>query len=372
MFAGRWAIFRHSPDCSMNDYAAAPEWVRQALRSGLVIPAHPLALDRSRSFDERRQRALTRYYHASGAGGLAVGVHTTQFEIRQSEHGLYEPVLRAAADVVRACDERSGTRTVLVAGVAGRSDQAVGEARRARELGYDAGLLSLGAMHDASLDAMIAHADRVAREIPLFGFYLQPAVGGVSLPYEFWRRFAEIPNLVAIKIAPFDRYRTLDVVRAVVDAGRVADVALYTGNDDAIVTDLLTEYDVGSERASARIVGGLLGQWACWTSRAVELLAAIQEAVARQTIAPSLLRRGAQLTLANAAIFDVAHGFRGSIAGVNEVLRRQGLLETSLCLDPHADLSPGQALAIDAIARRFPDLTDDEFVRENVDRWMAD
>lgn len=354
----------------MDDYPTAPEWVREALLSGQVIPAHPLALDRHRRFDERRQRALTRYYHASGAGGVAVGVHTTQFEIHDPAVGLYEPVLRAAVETARECDADRQRHTVLVAGVAGQTTQALAEARLARGLGYHAALLSLAALRNATIDAMIAHVDAIAREMPIIGFYLQTAVGGVRLPYDFWRRVAEVPNLLAIKIAPFNRYQTLDVISAVVDAGRADDVALYTGNDDNIVADLLTEFDVGAAPSGVRIVGGLLGQWACWTSCAVRLLEECREAVLTRSISPGLLGLGAQLTRINAAVFDVANGFRGSIAGVNEVLRRQGLLETSLCLDPHADLSPGQAGLIDAVARRFPGHTDDEFVRENAKRWI--
>jgi hypothetical protein len=258
----------------------------------------------------------------------------------------------------------------MIAGLAGTTQQATAEASFARECGYHAGLLSLSAMKGATLDGMIAHLDAVAHELPIVGFYLQPAVGGVDLPYEFWRRVAEIPNVIAIKIAPFNRYATLDVIRAVADSDRAGDIALYTGNDDNIVADLLTEYRVGERPVALRIVGGLLGQWACWTSKAVALLDDCHAAVARRSIPSELLATGAQLTQVNAAVFDVAHGFSGAIAGVNEVLRRQGLLASNLCLDPHNDLSPGQALAIDECARRFPNLTDDEFVAAHVDEWI--
>jgi hypothetical protein len=354
----------------MSDYPQTERWVHEALLGGIAIPAHPLALDRQRRFDERRQRGLTRYYHACGAGGLAVGVHTTQFEIRLPAHGLFEPVLRAAAETVRERDRETQRHTVLIAGVIGATDQAVTEAALARELGYHAALLSLAALRTATLEAIVAHVERVARELPIVGFYLQPAVGGMRLPYELWRRLAEIPNLIAIKIAPFNRYQTLDVVRAVADSTRSQEIALYTGNDDNIVADLVTEFDVGEREATLRIVGGLLGQWACWTSRAVALLDECREAALTRSVSPGLLGVGAQLTQANAAIFDVAHSFRGSIAGVNEVLRRQGLLATSLTLDPHGDLSPGQGRAIDEVARRFPHLTDDAFVRDNATRWI--
>jgi dihydrodipicolinate synthase/N-acetylneuraminate lyase len=354
----------------MQDFPLPPSWVREALIDGGVIPAHPLALDRARRFDERRQRGLTRYYHACGAIGVAVGVHTTQFEIRDPQIGLYGPVLRAAAETVIECDEAADRRTVLIAGIAGETTHAVAEARLARSLGYHAGLLSLGAMRAATLESTLAHVRAVAGEIPIVGFYLQPAVGGMHLPYEFWRRLCELENLVAIKIAPFNRYQTLDVAAAVADAGRAGDVALYTGNDDAIVADLVTPLDVAASPERLRIVGGLLGQWACWTERAVALHRECRAATAAGSIPADLLERGAQLTRLNAAVFDVENSYRGSIAGVNEVLRRAGLLETSLCLDPHADLSPGQAAAIDAAARRFPWLTDDEFVRANSARWV--
>lgn len=353
----------------MKSYPVPDDWVLAALRAGSVIPAHPLALDRHRKFDERRQRALTRYYRDAGSGAIAVGVHTTQFEIRDPAHGLLEPVLRCAVET--AAESRDDSRRmILIAGVAGRTDQAVGEASIARELGYDACLLSMGAMKTATVDELVAHVDRVAREIAIVGFYLQPAVGGVRLPIEFWRRFVEIPNVIAIKIAAFNRYATLDVVRAVAEAGRVDDIALYTGNDDNIVADLVTTYDVGVAAGRQRIVGGLLGQWACWTSNAVALLRRCHDAVDSGCIPDDILREGSQLTAANAAVFDVRHNFRGSIAGVNEVLRRQGLLETSLCLDPHNDLSAGQADLIGDVMRRFPDLVDDHFVESRLDRWL--
>ncbi|HWA15714.1 MAG TPA: dihydrodipicolinate synthase family protein [Gemmatimonadales bacterium] len=337
--------------------------LRQHLLAGQVIPAHPLALNAARRLDEGRQRALTRYYLDAGAGGIAVGVHTTQFAIR--EHGLLAPVLSHAADAAREWLRQSPRTFALVAGAIGRTEQAVAEATLAHRLGYDAVLLSLGAWKADSDEAILAHCRRVAEVLPLFGFYLQPAVGGRVLSYEFWRRFAEIPNVVAIKIAPFNRYQTLDVVRAVVDAGR-EDIALYTGNDDNILLDLLTTFPGGR-----RIVGGLLGQWAVWTRRAVEQLEAIQRMPAGAPIAAEWLTRAAALTEANAALFDPAHGFAGCIAGIHEVLRRQGLLAGSWCLDPNEALSPGQREEIDRVLAAYPDLTDDAFVRENLGRWMA-
>lgn len=349
--------------------------VRAHLLDGHVIPAHPLALDESMQLDERRQRALTRYYVAAGAGGIAVGVHTTQFAIR--EHGLYAPVLELAAKTARAALAAGDTTGeaprpfALVAGAAGDTRQATAETAIAREFGYDAVLLSLAALGDATDEELVAHCHEVSRVLPLVGFYLQPAVGGRPLGYRFWRMLAEqVPALAAIKIAPFDRYRTIDVVRAVADAGRV-DVALYTGNDDAIVADLVTPWP--TEAGTMRIVGGLLGQWAVWTHRAVELLDEVKRL--RQGDAPavpaSLLRTGAALTDANAAIFDAANGFHGCIPGIHEVLRRQGLLAHVRTLDARETLSPGQAEEIARVSAAHPELTDDDFVAGHLDEWMS-
>ncbi|MEK7678202.1 MAG: dihydrodipicolinate synthase family protein [Verrucomicrobiota bacterium] len=357
----------------MANFPQAPAWVRDALREGVAIPAHPLALTAGRQLDERRQRALTRYYHAAGVGGIAVAVHTTQFEIRDPRHGLFEPVLRLAAETSATCDAASGRQTVLIAGLCGKTDQALGEARFARECGYDAGLLSLSALKEAPTGQLIAHGRAVAQEMPLVGFYLQPTVGGRVLPYQFWRRFVEIPNVLAIKIAPFNRYQTLDVVRAVADAGRANDVALYTGNDDNIVIDLLTSYCVPTAAGEVclSIVGGLLGHWACWTKQAVELLATCKQVRDKEDIPADLLTLAAQITDCNAAIFDAANGFAGCIPGIHEVLRRQGLMESTVCLDPHATLSPGQWDEIDRVYRAYPHLTDDAFVAQHVSDWMA-
>lgn len=343
---------------------------RQHLRDGTVIPAHPLALTRARALDERHQRALTRYYVDAGAGGIAVGVHTTQFAIR--EHGLYAPVLELAAETARTQLARTPRPFVLVAGLVGSTSQAVAEAETALTYGYDVGLLSLGALAHADTEALLAHCGAVAAVMPLFGFYLQPAVGGRVLDYGFWRELAEIPNLWAIKIAPFDRYRTIDVVRAIGESGR-EDVALYTGNDDNIVGDLLTPFPVASG-GDARVRwmdGGLLGQWAVWTSRAVSLLDRVRAARGGGVLDTDLLREGAALTDANSAIFDAANRFTGCIPGIHEVLRRQGLLEGTWCLDPHEALSPGQAEEIDRVCRDYPFLTDDEFVADRLDGWLA-
>ena len=344
--------------------------LRAHLSDGLVIPAHPLALTSARKLDERRQRALTRYYLDAGAGGIAVGVHTTQFEIREPEHALLRPVLELAADTSRACEPYATRPIVLVAGVVGDTRQALAEAELAASLGYDVALLGLGALAGASDAALITHCRAVADVLPIFGFYLQPAVGGRVLGYDFWRAFAEIERAWAIKIAPFDRYRTSDVIRAVSDAGR-NDLALYTGNDDAIVADLVTPFSLGASGSERRIVGGLLGQWAMWTRRAVELLDRVRATRTETGVPAELLRVGAALTDANGAIFDAANGFAGCIPGIHEVLRRQGLLAGTWCLDPAETMSPGQGEEIERVCREHPELTDDEFVREHLDRWLA-
>jgi dihydrodipicolinate synthase/N-acetylneuraminate lyase len=334
--------------------------VLQLLRQGVAIPAHPLALNAARRLDERRQVALTRYYCDAGAGGIAVGVHTTQFAIRDPKIGLYQPVLRLAAGEARAFESRSGKRVVKVAGVSGLTPQAVAEAVFARDAGYDVALLSLGALKTASEADLLEHCRTVGRELPLCGFYLQPSVGGRLLSYEFWRGFCALESVVAIKVAPFNRYQTVDVLRGVADSGRASAIALYTGNDDNIIPDLLTAFQ-----------GGLLGQWAVWTRRAVELLDRVHACKrAEGAGALDILNEAASLTDANAALFDVRNAFAGCIAGLHEILRRQGLLEGRWCLDPDEDLSPGQLEEIDRVARAYPQWTDDDFVRENRDRWL--
>jgi hypothetical protein len=342
--------------------------VLAALREGVVIPAHPLALDADRRLDARRQRALTRYYLDAGARGLAVGVHTTQFAIREA--CLFEPVLDLA---MRTAADWSRAAAVMIAGLTGRTAQALREAQVARGLGYHAGLLSLAALEGASEDELIAHAQAVAREIPLVGFYLQPAVGGRVLPVSFWRRFAAIDNVVAIKIAPFNRYRTLDVIRGVAEADAAERITLYTGNDDHIILDLITPFTVvahGRAR-TLRIKGGLLGHWSVWVKRAVELLQRIHAAVAANEMPVELLALDAQVTDCNAAIFDAANGFHGVIAGCHEILRRQGLLEGIWCLDPKETLGPGQQQEIDRVCAAYPHLNDDDFVRANLERWLS-
>lgn len=339
--------------------------MKSNLISGAVIPAHPLALDANRKLDERRQVALTRYYCDAGSGGVAVGVHTTQFAIRDPRIGLFEPVLRLAMDAVREWEAKNHRTILKIAGVVGPTAQAMREAAFAKDCGYEFGLLSLAALREASDDELIAHCRQVAEIIPLFGFYLQPAVGGRVLGYEFWRRFFDIENVSAVKIAPFNRYQTLDVVRALAESGRHQEIALYTGNDDNIVVDLLTEYRFGDR--SLRIAGGLLGHWSVWTRRAVELLAEIKS---ESKDLPALLTRAIEVTDTNAAFFDSRNNYAGCIAGLHEVLRRQGLLEGRWCLEPHEDLSPGQLEEIDRIYAAYPHLNDDAFVLEHLDSWI--
>lgn len=350
--------------------------IRKHLLEGQVIPAQPLALDSNRRFDEKYQRALTRYYVAAGSGGLAVGVHSTQFEIREPQHGLFKPVLELAAQTIDEELERKPESTsrafVKVAGICGSTSQAMQEAQLARELGYHAGLLSLSALKNASDQELIAHCEEVSKAIPVIGFYLQPSVGGRALSYEFWRRFAEIENVVAIKMAPFNRYQTIDVVRAVIEAGR-DDIALYTGNDDAIVTDLLTtwQFERNGEKVQRHIEGGLLGHWAVWTQKAVELLDEIKAVRMQPQLSTQWLTRTVEVTDSNAAFFDPSHQFAGCIPGIHEVLRRQGLMQNTFCLNPQEVLSPGQSEEIDRVYKAYPHLNDDEFVKENLDSWLA-
>ncbi|MCX6903900.1 MAG: dihydrodipicolinate synthase family protein [Verrucomicrobia bacterium] len=341
---------------------------RQRLGQGLVIPACPLALNAERKLDERRQRALFRYYLAAGAGGLAVGVHTTQFAIHNPQVGLLRPVLELAA-----AETRQAPTIIRIAGLCGSTPAALAEAALARELGYHAGLLSLGALRTASEDELMTHCRIISKTIPIIGFYLQPAVGGRVLSCQFWRRLAELENLVAIKIAPFNRYQTLDVVRAIMEAGR-EDVALYTGNDDNIVMDLLTPFSwrVDGRMVERRMVGGLLGHWAVWTRQAVALHAECRSLVqSRAPIPVDLLQRAVEVTDANAAIFDAAHGFAGCIPGIHEILRRQGLLEGTWCLDDRESLSPGQREEIERVCILYPHLNDDAFVQAHRDQWLA-
>jgi hypothetical protein len=337
---------------------------QDSFKLGAVIPAHPLALTAARKLDERHQRALTRYYLASGAGGVAVGVHTTQFQIRDPKIGLYEPVLALAAE------ELAQQPVIRIAGVCGGTAQAVHEATIARNLDYHAALLSMTALAGASLPDQIAHVRAVGEVIPVVGFYLQAAVGGQPLPVDFWRAFAQVESVIGIKIAPFNRYATQDVMRGVAQSGRAAEITLYTGNDDHIVLDLLSRFEYHGEKL--RFVGGLLGHWSVWTGPAVHLQQQLRHiAESGQPISPEWIMRNFEVTDMNAALFDVAHHFRGCIAGINEILRRQGLMSTRVCLDPEEDLSPGQAEELDRVTAAYPHLIDDQFVRQNLDQWLS-
>lgn len=348
--------------------------ISDIIRRGTVIPATPLALDSRRRFDERRQRALMRYYIDSGVGGIAVGMHFTQFEIRTPGIDLFEPVLRVCSDEIDRYSAATGKTIAKVAGINGRTASALKQAEKARELGYHFGIVSMAAFGGAMEQEMIHHVRELAQVMPLFGFYLLTGVGGIKLPYTFWRDFVEIDNIAGIKIAPFDRYGTVDVARAVADAGRENDITLYTGNDESILYDFLTPFRFGPPESArtVRIRGGLLGQWACWTKRAVELHAKLLEtADSGVSIPPEMLTLSAQVTDANAALFDPLHNFSGSIPGVNEILRRQGLLEGIWTLKRDEVLSPGQYEEIDRVCAAYPHLTDDDFVRENLDRWLS-
>lgn len=345
-----------------------PADVLAILRKGAVLPAHPLALDENRRFDKGSQRALSRYYIDAGSGGLAVGVHATQFQIR--DVGLYRPVLELAVETAQAWGRRP---LIMIAGAIGRTRQAVEEAKLARALGYHAVLLGLGAMQGASEDEIVEHCGAVAREMPLIGFYLQTAVGGIPLSRSFWTRFAAIDNVIAIKVAPFDRYKTLDVAFGVLAAGAEERITLYTGNDDHIVADLAMPLRIRTPERDVvlRFKGGLLGHWSVWTRSAVELLAKVHRSIGGGSVPDDVLALDAMVTDCNSVIFDVANRFAGCIPGCHEILRRQGLMRTVHCLDPKEVLSPGQSTAIDRLYATYPELTDDAFVRENLERWRS-
>ena len=343
-----------------------------ALNKGMVIPALPLALNSRRKMDERRQRALIRYYLDAGAGGIAVGVHTTQFAIHLPEINLYSSLLEIAREEFDRFVINTNRQVFRIAGVIGRTDQAVKEAKLAGENGYHAVLLSLAAYQDSSNEIIINHCKTISEIIPVFGFYLQPAVGGRKLDVDFWREFCRIENVIAIKIAPFNRYYTFDVIRGVIESGRAEDIALYTGNDDNILVDLLTEYKILHEgkMLSKHIVGGLLGHWAVWTHSAVKLLKEVQNGDFDSDVKHALTLAG-KITDCNAAFFDAANNFAGCIAGLHEVLRRQGLLEGLWTLDRNEILSPGQLEEIDRVYSAYPELNDDRFVSENLHKWLS-
>jgi hypothetical protein len=343
-----------------------PQPILSLLRQGTVIPAHPLALDANRQFDKQSQRAIARYYVDAGSGGLAVGVHSTQFAIR--EVGLYRPVLELAIETAQEWTDRP---LVMIAGAVGKTAQAVEEAKTARSLGYHAVLLSLAALKGASEDELIEHCAAVAAEMPLIGFYLQTAVGGIPLSRGFWTRFAAIDNVVAIKVAPFNRYRTLDVAFGIANAQAEERITLYTGNDDHIVADLVTPMVVrtGNREVTLRFHGGLLGHWSVWTRGAVKLLETLKLSVSAGAIPPEVLALDSFVTDCNSVVFDVDHDFAGCIPGCHEILRRQGLLQSIECLDPHEKLSPGQSEGIDRLYATYPELHDDAFVTANLARW---
>ncbi len=342
-------------------------------RKGTVIPAQPLALDSNRKFAPQYQKALCRYYIDAGAGGIAVGVHSTQFEIRDPEIGLFEPVLAQTSEYIDQWCEQRNRKILKVAGVCGKTDQAIYEANFVANNGYDCALLSLAAYAKDSVEDMLNHCRAVAEIIPIIGFYLQPSVGGRVLPYEFWREFAKIPNVMAIKMAPFNRYQTFDVMRAVAESGR-DDISLYTGNDDNLLVDLLTPYAITTSTGEVKtlnIVGGLLGHWCVWTKKAVELLDEVHQVLENGTsISLELLERNVKITDSNAAFFDPKHAFAGCIPGIHEILRRQGLLLGTWCLNPHEVLSEGQSEEIDRVYASYPELNDDQFVAANLEEWL--
>jgi dihydrodipicolinate synthase/N-acetylneuraminate lyase len=356
----------------MENTKEIPENILEALHKGVVIPAMPLALDKNRKLDERRQRAIIRYYLDAGAGGVAVAVHTTQFEIRLPEINLYEPVLKIAREEFDDFATNSQKPVIRIAGIIGKTEQAAREARLAVSQGYHAGLLSLAAFPESSNQTILEHCRIIADIIPIVGFYLQPAVGGRVLDVNFWREFAQIENVIAIKMAPFNRYQTFDVVRGVIESGRADEIALYTGNDDNILVDLLSEYRLpaGSKIIKKRIVGGLLGHWAVWTRSAVTLLEDIQKGNLSGDIQQQL-DLGIQITDSNAAFFDAANNFKGCIVGLHEVLRRQGLMEGLWTLNPDEVLTPGQKNEIDRVYEAYPDLNDDAFIAENLQKWLS-
>lgn len=350
-----------------------PATIRQLLCGGTVIPAMPLALNAERKLSEKHQRALVKYYLAAGTGGVAAGVHTTQFQIRDPEIGLFKPVLKLVAETMDEVAAETGKPNVKVCGVCGKTQQAVAEAQFAQETGYHAALLSLAAMKDATIPEMVEHCRQVSQIMPLIGFYLQPAVGGRPLPYEFWRGFAEIDNVAAIKMAPFNRYQTFDVIRAVADTGR-EDITLYTGNDDNIVMDLLTPYKIRTAKGikTMRIKGGLLGHWSVWVKKAVELFNECRALADSQSPVPvEMMGRAIEVTDCNAAFFDTANAFKGCIAGLHHVLNKQGLLPGIWCLDPNETLSPGQEAEIARVQAAYPHLNDDAFVAAHLNEWLA-
>lgn len=346
----------------------------EKLHGGTVIPANPLALDENRQFDEKRQRAIVRYYLDAGVGGLAVAVHTTQFEIRDPKYNLLERVLKVAKEEASKFEAASGETIVMVAGACGPTEQAVAEAQLAKSLGYDAVLLSPGGLNAYSEDYMVERTAAVAAVLPVIGFYLQPSVGGRVFTYNYWERVCATPGVVAIKAAPFNRYCTFDVVRAAALSKRADEIALYTGNDDNIVIDLVSNYKftVDGKTYEKRFVGGLLGHWSVWTKTAVDMFNKLREIRTEDKISAEVLKLANEVTDTNAAFFDTANGFKGCIAGLHEVLRRQGLFKGIWCLNPEETMSEGQLEEIDRVYKMYPHLNDDEFVKANLAKWLSE
>jgi len=339
----------------------------------MVIPAIPLALHTDGSFDRRHQKALLRYYIDAGVGGIAAAVHTTQFEIRESKN-FFEDFLDLVSEEVDSCSKKRGRTVIKIGGICGHTEQAMHEAQLLNSKGYDAGLLSLSSFNSETTEEIVTHCCKVAEHIPLFGFYLQPAVGGIDLPREFWKEFIHIPNVIGIKVAPFNRYKTLEVMQALAESGRHREVALYTGNDDSIVFDLISNYPFkSSDGHQVNFSGGLLGQWCVWTHAAVSLLEEIQHLKRKKTDIPrEMIERAHKITDANSAIFDARNKYAGVIPGVHEILRRQGLLSSRRCIDPELDLSDGQHEEIERIVKAYPELQDDSFIYAHIDKWLKD
>jgi dihydrodipicolinate synthase/N-acetylneuraminate lyase len=344
--------------------------IRDRLFEGIVIPAIPLALHKDGSFDPLHQKALLRYYIDSGAGGIAAAVHTTQFEIRDNQE-FFTNFLSFVSEEIDSFSEKKGRKVLKIGGVCGETSQAVAEAKLLHEKGFDAGLISLSAFKGKNSQQILAHCREVADYIPLFGFYLQPAVGGVVLNRAFWKEFCQIQNVVGIKVAPFNRYRTLDVLHAVAASGRRHKIALYTGNDDSIIFDLITQYPFQTTEVPIEFAGGLLGQWCVWTKAAVDLLDEIKMLKRNHNAIPfELIQRAQKLTDANAAVFDAQNGFSGVIPGIHEILVRQGLLTSRRCIDPAVDLSDGQLKEIDRVINAYPELQDNIFIQDNIEQWL--
>ena len=346
----------------------------EILKKGTVIPATPLVLDENRKIDEKGIRLLMKYYLNCGVGGIATAVHTTQFEIRKPEIALFDPILKIVSEEIDGFEKKNNKVIVKVAGVCGAAEQAVREAETAKKYGYDAVLLSPGGLNSLSEEELIERTARVAEIMPVIGFYLQTAVGGRVFSYDYWEKICATENVAAIKCASFNRYQTLDVVRAAAMSERSGEITLYTGNDDNIVIDLLTEYsfDKNGKTVKRGFDGGLLGHWSVWTKKAVEIFNRIKEEKGKEAVSKEMLTLAAQITDSNGAFFDTANNFSGCIPGLHEVLRRQGLMKNIYCLNPEETLSKGQAEEIDRVYRAYPHLNDDKFIADNIEAWKKE